>query len=166
MVIIQWLLLLNIYNIQVFIRFTRFYCCFIKQYLIITAPLIDLLKGNTKGPITINVNIRVVFKQLKSKFTIVPLLYHFNLALLTQIYTDFSRKGIRAVLLQLFKGYQHLVVFKSYKLTPTKTYYNIRDKELLTIINILYTQRYYIIYTIELVTILTNYLNLQYLDIK
>ena len=43
----------------------------------------DLLKGNTKGPVAIDVNVRVAFKRLKSEFTMAPLLHYFNPALLT-----------------------------------------------------------------------------------
>ena len=70
------------------------------------------------------------------------------------------------VLLQLFKGHWHLVAFRSCKLTPTETCYDTGDGELLVIIDVLRAWRHYVVYTAELVTILTDHLNLWYLDMK
>ena len=47
-----------------------------------------------------------------------------------------------------------------------EVHYDTRDGELLAIINALCSWRYYVVYMKELVTVLTDYLNLQYLDTK
>ena len=164
--ITQQPLLHSIYNIQVFLGFIGFYQRFIIQYSIIAAPLTNLFKGNTKRAVQLNLRAKVAFKQLVLKFTITPLLHHFHPEQPIHIITNFSRQGIRAVLLQLYIKRWHPIAFHLRKLTPTESHYNTANRELLAIINALHTQQHYIAYTQEPVTILTNHLNLQYLVTK
>ena len=48
-VVKQWPTPKSYHNIQVFIRFMNYYCCFICEYSGITQPLTDLLKGSKNG---------------------------------------------------------------------------------------------------------------------
>ena len=164
--IVQQLLLYSVCNIQVFLGFMGFYQQFIIQYSIITAPFTNLFKGNVKRVVQLNLRARVAFKQLVLEFIIALLLRYFYLEQPMCIITNFSKRGIKVVLLQLYIGRWHPITFYSRKLTPIESRYNTANRELLTIINTLYMQWYYMAYIQKLVTVLTNYLNLQYLVTK
>jgi hypothetical protein len=44
--IVEWPTLTSIKELQLFLGFANFYCCFIARYAILTAPLTNILKGN------------------------------------------------------------------------------------------------------------------------
>ncbi len=43
----DWMLLRNLKKVQRFLRFTSYYCYFIKEYSVITRPLLELTKQTT-----------------------------------------------------------------------------------------------------------------------
>jgi len=164
--IAEWPLPSSVRDIQVFLGFTGFYRRFIHHYSIIAMPLTDLLRGNAKGLLILDLSARVAFKRLAIEFTMAPLLRHFDPELPTRMHTDFSGRGVGGVLLQLHGDRWHPIAFRSRKLTPTEARYDTGDGELLAIIDALRSWRHYIAYTKEPVTVLTDHLNLRYLVTK
>ncbi|KAF3768362.1 hypothetical protein M406DRAFT_249362, partial [Cryphonectria parasitica EP155] len=85
-------------NIQIFLKFTKFYYRFIQNYSKIAILLINLLQSSSIGIIMLSNCIRVAFKTLIILFIIASLLCYYNAALLTRVETNASAFAIRAVL--------------------------------------------------------------------
>ena len=168
-------LLQYIKDVQAFLGFTNFYRRFIKDYLKITAPLINLIKTNSsklKNP-SINILFLLVlnsiekkaFKALKEVFIKAPILTHFNPDREIQIEIDASDYITARVLSQKDnKDILRPVTFISYKITLQKYNYEIYNKELLTIIRTFKEQYLELVETPigNPIKILTNYKNLEY----
>ncbi len=67
-VILQWPILYNIYNIQVFLGFIGFYKKFIKDYLKIIIFLTNLLRKNIFKTFDLNINNFATFTKVKFLF--------------------------------------------------------------------------------------------------
>jgi len=75
------------------------------------------------------------FDMLKRRFTTVPILRHFDLALPTVMETDTSDFAIGVALLQQVKGRLHPVAFHSRKIDKAEINYEIHDKEMLAVVS-------------------------------
>ena len=102
--VVKWPLLKSFHDVQVFLRFANFYQQFIVAYLMVIAPMTDLLlrmqKGKKTGPFTWTKEADEVFCMLKECFLSAPLLQHFNPEKPSQVETDASGKGVAGILLQ------------------------------------------------------------------
>ena len=89
---------------QVFLDFANFYRRFIRDYFIIAAPLISLLKGSKidkklesfKWP----EDARLAFEQLRSIFATTSFLRHYDSSKKLRLETDISNFGVKVILSQ------------------------------------------------------------------
>jgi hypothetical protein len=115
--------------------FANFYRRFIKDFSKLAKPLTDTTSEQFKGK-----NWRwselweKAFEARKQRFTMAPVLCHYNLVLPIIVETDASHFAIGVVLLQKEDRVQP-VAFYSRKMTPTELNYNIHDKEMLAIVS-------------------------------
>src|SRR5882724_7386400 len=99
----------------------------------IVIPLIHLTHKDT--PFTWGPNHTKVFETLKTAFTKVPILAHFNPDNPIVVETDASDYGIAVIISQISPddGDIHPIAFYSHSMQPTELKYKIYDKELLAI---------------------------------
>ncbi|SLM40546.1 gag polymerase env [Lasallia pustulata] len=135
---------------------------FIKNYLQIAAPLLNLLKtGKSKKEIGVKVQQTDVvpapfplsktaleaFKALKEAFMSAPLLWYFDKNKPMRVETDASAFAIGGILTQQFEIDGHLhwlpVAYYSKKLLDTETQYGTGEQELLTIVEAMHHWRHY-----------------------
>jgi hypothetical protein len=82
--IFTWPIFKSFKNVQIFLDFANFYKRFIKGYSEIAGFLTNLLKESEldkkkRGLFEFPLNAQQAFNELKTRFTIVPILRHFNL---------------------------------------------------------------------------------------
>jgi len=86
-------------EVQSFLGFANFYRWFIQNYSRVARPLTELTKGERKD-FKWNKNAKGAFKELKERFTIMPILTHFDSEKPVMIETDASNFELGAVLSQ------------------------------------------------------------------
>jgi len=119
---------------QSFLGFANFYRRFIKDYSRVARPLTELTKKTEKW--SWNPEAGKAFNKLKKRFTMVPILAHFDAQRPVIIETDASDFALGAVLSQKDKENRlYPVAFHSRKFQPTEINYEIHDKELLAIVD-------------------------------
>ena len=118
-------------DIQSFLGFANFYRQFIEGYSKLTRPLTDLTKKSVK--FFWSTEFDKAFPELKSRFTSVLILRHFDPHLPCIIECDVSDFAIGAILLQKVDGRLYPVAFHSRKMNKHEINYEIHDKELLAI---------------------------------
>ncbi|MBW0526062.1 hypothetical protein O181_065777 [Austropuccinia psidii MF-1] len=127
--ILNWPQPNNIKELQSFLGFANFYCCFIKNYSKKYTYLTSLLKKDS--PLIFNEEGLSQFQILKEAFTTTPILSHFHPSLPTIVESDSSDYALGAVLSQVNDSGKHPTEFDSCKLLPAELNYEIHDKELL-----------------------------------
>ncbi|MBW0465974.1 hypothetical protein O181_005689 [Austropuccinia psidii MF-1] len=127
--ILNWPPPRNLKDLQAFLGFANFYCCFIKNYSKKITSLTSFLKKDSHFPL--NEEALTQFGQLKEAFTIAPILSHFHPSLPTIVETDSSYYALGAVLSQVSDSGKHPIAFDSLKLLPAELNYEIHEKELL-----------------------------------
>ena len=100
-----------------------------------------------------------VFQQLKDTCAKEPVLLNFKTGQPTQIETDASDQAVGACLCQQADGKWYPVTYYSRKISQVEQNYNIHNKELLAVVNILKHWRVYAESSSEL-TVLTDHKNL------
>ncbi|MBW0589040.1 hypothetical protein O181_128755 [Austropuccinia psidii MF-1] len=88
----------NLKELQAFLAFASFYCCFIKNSSKKISSLTSFIKKDSRFPI--NEKALRQFHQLKEAFTIFPILSHFDPSLPTIVETDASDYALGSVLSQ------------------------------------------------------------------
>ena len=88
---------------------------------------------NSQSSFVLTPETKKAFEELKMVFTTAPILRHFNSKLSIRIETDTSSYVIDDILSQLHDKLWHPVAYYSRKQIPTKTRYDVHDKELLAI---------------------------------
>lgn len=161
-----WPDLHTVQDIQIFLGFTGFYRRFIKGYAKITLPLTDKLRKNRSTTPLIGAREQEAFRQLQEAFQTAPLLQHFDPTLPTRLETDASAFAIGAIISQLFEGRWHPIAFRSRKMTPEETRYDTGDGELLAVVDAFATWRQYLTYPHETIEVITDHMNLQFLEKK
>ena len=132
-VIIQWVTLMKLMEVQSFIGFCNFYWRFIKDFLKIVRPLTWLAQKDT--PFEWNEACQTAFESLKKQMTEASVLRHFDQNHELYLKTDSSDYVNSGVLLQKNDDdVLHSVAFYSKNLLPAECNYEIYDKELLVII--------------------------------
>ena len=86
----------NIHEVQSFLGFTNFYCCFISHYAEFTQPLTNLYWKNT--PWHFGESESTAFQCLKMAFCLAPVLHHWALDLPMTVETDASDYAIVGIL--------------------------------------------------------------------
>lgn len=119
-------------ELQRFLGFANFYCKFIQNYSIITAPFTLLLKGKT---LSSNPEAECAMQMLKTAFTTAPLLAHPNPEKPFLVEVDASTSGVVAVLSQQQEKSSKLLPCAAFsrKLSPAEQNYDIGNLELLAI---------------------------------
>ncbi|MBW0580077.1 hypothetical protein O181_119792, partial [Austropuccinia psidii MF-1] len=158
--ILNWPQPKNIKDLQSFLGFSNFYCCFIKNYSKKLTSLTSLLKKDSA--FIFNEEALSQFELLKEEFTIAPILSHFNPSLRTIVETDASDYALGSVLSQVNDSGKHPIVFDSCKLLPAELNYEIHDKELLGIVWALKHWRAFLLSISNSFEVLTDHSSLQY----
>ncbi|SLM37291.1 gag polymerase env [Lasallia pustulata] len=175
----EWLPPQDVHQLQVFLGFANFFRRFIKNYLRIAAPLLNLLKtGKNKKEIGVKVRQTNVvpapfplsktaleaFKALKEAFTSAPLLRYFDKNKSMRVETDASAFAIGGILTQQFKIDGHLhwlpVAYYSKKLLDMETRYGMGEQELLAIVEAMHHWRHYCRGARHPIVVLTDHANL------
>ncbi|MBW0576891.1 hypothetical protein O181_116606 [Austropuccinia psidii MF-1] len=158
--ILNWPQPKNIKELQYFLGFAKFYCCFIKKYSKRIFALTSLLKKDS--PFIFNEKALSQFQIVKESFTTAPILSHFNLPLQTNVETDASDYALGAVLSQVNDSGKHPIAFDSCKLLPAELNYEIHEKELLGIVWALKCWRAFLLSLSNPFEVLTDHSSLQY----
>ncbi|KAG5730221.1 hypothetical protein E4T56_gene11659 [Termitomyces sp. T112] len=132
--VLNWPPLRNVKEVQSFLGFANFYCCFINNYSGITKPLNRLTRKDT--PWDWDSKCQSVFLLLKRAFTSAPVLRHFDPSLLIVLECNASNYAITGILSQSDLGGKDLcsIAFYTQSMIPAELNYNIYDKELLAIV--------------------------------
>ncbi|MBW0483574.1 hypothetical protein O181_023289 [Austropuccinia psidii MF-1] len=158
--ILNWPQPKNIKELQSFLGFANFYCCFIKNYSKNISALTSLLKKDS--PFIFNEEALSQFQILKEGFTTAPILSHFNPSLPAFVETDASDYALGAVLSQVNDSGKHPIAFDSCKLLPAELNYEIHDKELLGIVWALKRWIAFLLSLSDSFEVLTDHSSLQY----
>ena len=101
---------------------------------------------------------------LKRRFTMAPIFWHFDPAIPTVMETDASDFAIGAVLSQQVEGRLHPVAFHSRKMDKAKINYDIHDKEMLAVVSAFKEWRRYLEGARFQIIVYTDHKNLEYFN--
>jgi hypothetical protein len=161
----EWKEPTNVKGVQSFSRFMNFYRRFIRDFSKITAPLTKLTRKDTRYEWTDAA--QSTFEQLKKAMISQPILHYFDLARPLTLETDASDYAIGTVYSQPDNpGILHPLGYFSRKLKDAELNYDIHDKELLAIVDSLHKWSTYCKSTQHPITILSDYKNLEYWQMK
>ena len=159
--ITDWLTSTKFKQVQSFLRFVNFYCCFIANFSKIAKSLTCLIWKDT--PFSWILECQHAFEELKQAFIIASVLQNFNLEKPVTFETDASDYVTAGVLSQPDEeGNLHSVAFFSSKMFSEECNYEIYNKELLIIVKAFEEWHFKIHGTADPVTMLTNHKNLKY----
>ena len=160
----EWPMPQTIKQIQSFLGFTNFYQHFIHHYADLALPLNSLTTKKYKESFTgLTDAAKNAFKQLKTVFTMAPVLQHFNPKLLSTLVTDASDYTFASILLQPDnQELLHPVAYYSRKFSPVEINYKIHDKELLAIVDSFRDMHSWLIGSPHPITVLSDHKNLEY----
>jgi hypothetical protein len=140
--IISWSIPRFVHDIRVFLGLASFYRRFIDNFSQIVTPLINLLKKGKK--FHWDKLIQKAFEKLKTSFTTAPVLRHFDPSLDVIVETDASDRAMGGVISQRGSNdLLHLIIFFSRKFNGAELNYEIYDKEMLIIVEIMDCYCYY-----------------------
>ena len=160
-IIIKWLTLMNIKNLQSFLSFTNFYWRFIYDYSKLASLLIYLTKKNI--PFKWITECQSAFNALKKAFMFNVILHHYNLNLKIIVETDASDYVSEGILSQYEKNdILHLIAYFSKKHNSAECNYEIYNKELMIIIYIFKEWCSELKDSIYSINVITDYKNLEY----
>ena len=132
-IIVKWLTLMNVKDVQSFLSFTNFYQRFIYDYSKLAFQLTCLIKKDI--PFEWITECQSAFNALKKAFTSDVILRHYNLNLKIVVKTDTSDYVSEGILSQYDKnGVLHPIAYFSKKHNSAECNYEIYDKELMAII--------------------------------
>jgi transposase InsO family protein/predicted aspartyl protease len=136
--IVNWHPCSSVKDIQSFLGFANFYRKFIRGFSLIAKPLTEQTKKDHVFNWT--PECQSAFEELKTAFTIAPILAHYDPDLETWLETDASNYVVAGVLSQMHPGptgardLLRPVAFFSKRMVPAECNYDIYDKELLAIV--------------------------------
>jgi hypothetical protein len=160
-VILDWLELTSVKDIQCFLGFANFYRRFVRNFSKIVAPITRFLKKDV--PFQWDDAAKMAFRDLKKSFASEPTLFHFDLSKPCTLETDASKYAIGAVCSQPDdNGVLHHVAHYSRSLSPPKRNYHVHDSELLAVVVGFEHWRHYFAYSEFPVKILTDHKNQEY----
>jgi len=159
--VLDWKTPRSLTETQLFLGFANFYRRFIQDYTRVARPLTELTKKSEKWVWTKEAE--EAFRELKNRFTLAPILAHFDAQKPVIIETDASDFAIGAVLSQRdIKGRLHPVAFHSRKFARAEINYEIHDKELLAIVDAFKHWRRYCEGATNQVQVFSDHQNLEY----
>ena len=149
-------------DVQAFIGFVNFYCCFIQDFSTIAWPLFDLTHSDQAWNWSIKE--QEAFECLKMAVTTAPILVSPQDLKPFCIKADSSDFASEAVLSQQLPGEEkwHPVAFYSKSLSLVEQNYEIHNKEMLAIIHALEEWRHFLERAQYLVEIWMDHKNLEY----
>ena len=148
-------------DIQSFLGFTNFYCCFIFNYSDIMVPLTRLTRKD--APWNFSEPCHQSFNALKKAFTTMPILTHFILDTPITVETDTSDYAVAGILsITCADGEIRPVAFYSRTLTAPELNYNMHDKELLAIFEAFWAWCHYFKGSGSPIDVVTDHKNLEY----
>jgi len=161
--VVSWEPPKSLTEVQSFLGFTNFYQRFIQDYSRVARPLTELTKKEQGKEWAWNQEADAAFKELKQRFTMAPILTHFDATKPVIIKTDALDFAIGAVLSQRDKENRlHPVAFHSRKFQPAEINYEIHDKELLAIVDAFKHRRRYCEGATHQVQVFSDHQNLEY----
>ncbi len=132
-VIVSWITLINLKEIQSFVRFINFYHCFINNFLKLVKPFTQLTRKNTS--FVWNKICVQVFDNLKKQVSSISVLCHFNLKRQAILKINASNYVKDEILSQYDdEKVLHSMIFYSKSMIFAEINYHIYDKKLLVII--------------------------------
>jgi len=132
----NWKPLCTVKGIQSFLGFCNFYCRFIYNYGVVATPLIRLTRKDM--PFVFNNNYIEAFGELKDRLISFLILCHYDLDLELMLETDASNRVVAGILLQLYPdGKWYPIAFFLKTMDPAECNYEVHDKEMLAIIQLL-----------------------------
>jgi len=159
--VLSWKTPESITEVQSFLGFANFYRRFIKDYSKVARPLTELTKKT--GTWIWGTEAELAFNDLKKRFTMTPILRHFDPAKPVIIETDASDFAIGAVLSQRDEENRlHPIAFHSRKFSPAEINYEIHDKELLAVVDTFKHWRRYCEGAEHQVQVFSDHQNLEY----
>jgi len=150
----DWQIPKSMRGVQVILGFTNFYRRFIRKYAKVNLPLTELMKksetfrgkksrGSAKWEWTREAEL--AFRKLKTTFTKVPIVQHFDPAKPSILQMDVSGLAIAGILNQYdVCGVVRPVNFYSWKWSPAEQNYDTYHRELWAIVEILKQWRHYL----------------------
>jgi len=151
----------NVREILSFQGLAGYYRRFITGFSEITAPITDLLKGDT--PFIWQQEQEQAFRNIKEEFRKEPILVHFDFEKQGIIDADASKRAIGARLQQKDdQGRKRLVACYARKLTKAEQNYDVHDRELLAIVEALQRWRSYLAGAAQQTIVKSDHKNLQY----
>ena len=141
--ILKWPEPTNVKQVRAFLGLGNFYRRFIKDYAVISCPMVDL----TCKDVIFNFGDKekASFKALKAAFTTAPVLQYPNQDCKFRLETDVSEFTVGGVIsVKCNDGEFRPVAYMSHSMTPPKRNYPIHDKEMLAIIKATEAWRHYL----------------------
>jgi len=161
--VLSWEAPKSLKEVQSFLGFANFYRRFIQDYSRIAKPLTELTKKEAGQEWKWNLEAERAFRKLKERFTMAPILAHFDATKPVIIESDASDFAIGAILSQRdSENRLHPVAFHSRKFTPAEINYEIHDKELLAIVDAFKHWRRYCEGAAHQVEVYSDHQNLEY----
>ena len=160
-IIVKWLSLMNIKNIQSFLSFANFYQRFIYGYSKLASSLTHLTKKDV--PFEWTIKCQSAFDALKKAFMSDVILCHYNLNLKIIVETDASDYVSEGILSQYNKNdVLHLIAYFSKKHNSAKCNYEIYNKELMAIVRTFKEWRPELEGSTYSIDVITDHKNLEY----
>ncbi|KAF8756117.1 hypothetical protein RHS01_04910 [Rhizoctonia solani] len=148
-------------QVQAFLGFVNYLCCFIPNFSSVARPLHNLTKKET--PWSWGKSKEAAFQELKSLVTQSPVLIHSNPALPYYLETDASGVAMGAILSQQGPdNWLHPIAYMSKSFSGAEANYNTHNKELLAIIKALEEWRIFLEATDKPIQVFTDHWNLEY----
>ena len=149
----------SVHDIRVFLGLASFYRRFIDNFSQIVTPLTNLLKKGKK--FHWDKPTQKAFEKLKTSFTTAPILRHFDPSLDVIVETDASDRAMGGAISQRGPdGLLHPIAFFSRKFNGAELNYEIYDKEMLAIVEVMDRYRYYFEGLGHKTTVYTDHRNL------
>ena len=159
--IINWSTLVNVKDVQSFLKFINFYKTFIYSYNKITVSLTHFIKKDVV--FTWSLKYQMTFNILKKTFTSDVIFCHYNSNHKIVIETDTSDYMSESILSQYNeKGVLHSVIYFLKKHNPAECNYEIYDKEFITIVYVFKKWHSELKGSTSPVKVITDHKNLKY----
>lgn len=127
-VVVSWKTQESLTEVQSFLSFTNFYQCFIQDYSQVARPLTERTKKEAGKDWWWNPEVDAAFQELQKRFTMAPVLAHFDLTKPVIMETITSDFAIGAILSQQDEDNRlHPVTFHSRKFQPVEIKNEIHD---------------------------------------
>ena len=161
----DWPMPTKVKDIQGFLGFCNFYCCFVRNYSTLACPLFDLTKKDT--PFLWGSTQADAFQKLQNAITTSPVLLLPDYGKPFTLITDASDYTTGAILEQEDAfGRSYPVAYYSKSLQPAERNYKIHDKELLAIVHALTHFRHYLQGNVHQMKFFSDHANLKYFTMK